>query len=129
MLIPSVRLAARHHWTYRQLSTSVARRMKIVPVPVRSDNYAYLVVDEATKEAAAVDPYDMVKVNEAAETEGVHIVANLTTHHHYDHSGGNSVRFSLSENFAESTDPVHRPLYDSPNIMLPLPHQLICNIC
>lgn len=65
--------------------------MKIVPVPVRSDNYAYLLIDETTKQAAAVDPYDMKKVQSAAEKEGVQIVANLTTHHHYDHSGGNKV--------------------------------------
>lgn len=87
--------------------------MKVVSVPVRSDNYAYLVIDEATKQAAAVDPYDMTKVNEAAETEGVHIVANLTTHHHHDHSGGNSVRLSIWKKFRASTDPAHRHLYDS----------------
>ena len=65
--------------------------MKIVPVPVRSDNYAYLLIDETTKQAAAVDPYDMRKVQSVAEKEGVQIVANLTTHHHYDHSGCNKV--------------------------------------
>lgn len=65
--------------------------MKVVPVPVRSDNYAYLLIDDTTNQAAAVDPYDMKKVQAAAEREGVKIVANLTTHHHYDHSGGNKV--------------------------------------
>lgn len=60
-------------------------------MPVRSDNYAYLVVDESTKEAAVVDPFDMEAVDAAASREGVKIVANLTTHHHKDHSGGNKV--------------------------------------
>ncbi|KAI0079995.1 hydroxyacylglutathione hydrolase [Panus rudis PR-1116 ss-1] len=63
--------------------------MKVVPVPVRSDNYAYLLIDDASKKAAAVDPYDVPKVQAAAEKEGVQIVACLTTHHHHDHSGGN----------------------------------------
>jgi len=63
--------------------------MRVVPVPVRSDNYAYLVVDESTKEAAVVDPFDMEAVDAAANREGVKIIANLTTHHHKDHSGGN----------------------------------------
>jgi len=63
--------------------------MQIVPVPVREDNYAYLLIDESSKQAAAVDPYDVGKVVAAAEKLGVNIVAGITTHHHFDHSGGN----------------------------------------
>lgn len=65
--------------------------MKVVPVPVRQDNYAYLLVDERCNKAAAVDPYDVPKVAEAAEKLGVSIIAAITTHHHNDHSGGNEV--------------------------------------
>ncbi|KAK0502833.1 beta-lactamase-like protein [Armillaria luteobubalina] len=63
--------------------------MKIVPVPVRQDNYSYLLIDELSKTAAAVDPYDVGKVVSAADTLGVKIIAGITTHHHFDHSGGN----------------------------------------
>ncbi|KAG8988949.1 Cytoplasmic glyoxalase II, partial [Tulasnella sp. 427] len=63
--------------------------MKVIPVPVRSDNYAYLLVDEQTKEAAAVDIYDVPKVTAKAKEENVKITSLLTTHHHQDHSGGN----------------------------------------
>ncbi|EMD38484.1 hypothetical protein CERSUDRAFT_113657 [Gelatoporia subvermispora B] len=63
--------------------------MKVVPVPVREDNYAYLLIDDASNKAAAVDPYDVPKVQAAAQQAGVQIVAGITTHHHYDHSGGN----------------------------------------
>ena len=81
----------------RPFSTSSLARMKIVPVPVRSDNYAYLLIDESSNSAAAVDPFDLKKVQSAAESEGVKIVANLTTHHHNDHSGGNNVSLHLSK--------------------------------
>jgi len=63
--------------------------MKVVPVPVRDDNYAYLLIDETTNKAAVVDPYDVAKVTTAAKDLGVQIVAGITTHHHFDHSGGN----------------------------------------
>jgi len=66
--------------------------MKVVPVPVRHDNYAYLLVDEPSNKAAAVDPFDVARVASAAERLGVSIVAAITTHHHLDHSGGNGVR-------------------------------------
>ena len=65
--------------------------MKVVPVPVRDDNYAYLLIDDASNVAAAVDPYDVPKVRAAADQAGVRIVAGITTHHHFDHSGGNQV--------------------------------------
>lgn len=56
--------------------------MRVVPVPVRSDNYAYLLIDDATNKAAAVDPYDVPKVQAQAEKEGVTLSALITTHHH-----------------------------------------------
>lgn len=65
--------------------------MKVVPVPVRSDNYAYLLIDDSGT-AAVVDPYDVQKVTDALEKEGVSkedVKAVITTHHHDDHAGGN----------------------------------------
>ncbi|EKM82821.1 hypothetical protein AGABI1DRAFT_111387 [Agaricus bisporus var. burnettii JB137-S8] len=63
--------------------------MKVVPVPVRQDNYAYLLIDTPSNKAAAVDVYDVDKVSAAAQSLGVSIVAAITTHWHDDHSGGN----------------------------------------
>lgn len=56
--------------------------MKVIPVPVLSDNYAYLLIakDGTT---AAVDPVEPAKVISAAEKEGVKISSVLTTHHHW----------------------------------------------
>lgn len=69
--------------------------MRVVPVPVRKDNYAYLLVDDTVNEAAAVDPCSPSKVKATAEQLGVKVVAGITTHHHNDHSGGNEVRSCL----------------------------------
>lgn len=69
--------------------------MRIVHVPVFSDNYAYLLIDEQRNEAAAVDPAVPDRVIDAAKREGVSITAILTTHHHWDHSDGNEKLLSL----------------------------------
>mmetsp|Transcript_23082 Transcript_23082/g.60989 ORF Transcript_23082/g.60989 Transcript_23082/m.60989 type:complete len:254 (+) Transcript_23082:46-807(+) len=63
--------------------------MRVVVVPVLADNFAYLLIDDKTKQAAAVDPAEAALVLAAAEQEGVTLVAVLTTHHHSDHAGGN----------------------------------------
>ncbi len=62
--------------------------MRIVPVPCLSDNYAYLVIDTSTREAAVVDPSEAAPVIEAAEREGAEVTAIWLTHHHFDHIGG-----------------------------------------
>lgn len=75
-------------------STIPALRMKVVPVLVSADNYAYLLIDEPSMKAAVVDVLDVEKVQAVAEKEGVSIVAGITTHHHQDHSGGNKTLVS-----------------------------------
>ncbi|KAJ4970417.1 hypothetical protein NE237_003516 [Protea cynaroides] len=63
--------------------------MKILHVPCLGDNYSYLIIDESSKEAAAVDPVEPEKVLGAANESGVDLKFVLTTHHHWDHAGGN----------------------------------------
>jgi hydroxyacylglutathione hydrolase len=63
--------------------------MRVIPIPQLADNYAYLVVDETTREAAVVDCAEAEPVLRAAGAEQVRLAAILPTHHHYDHVGGN----------------------------------------
>lgn len=62
--------------------------MRVVAVPNLKDNYAYLVIDEATGSAAVVDPGDAAPIEAAAQREGVALAAIWATHHHHDHVGG-----------------------------------------
>lgn len=64
--------------------------MKVRILPALSDNYMYLLMDPATKEAAIVDPVDPESVISAVAEEGVTLTTLLTTHHHWDHAGGNA---------------------------------------
>jgi len=58
-------------------------------LPALSDNYMYLIVDEATNEAAIVDPVAPETVVAAVKEQNVNLTTVLTTHHHWDHAGGN----------------------------------------
>lgn len=63
--------------------------MRIVTIPCRSDNYAYLLLCEKTQEAAVVDPSEAGPVLEAIAAMNANVTAVWNTHHHYDHVGGN----------------------------------------
>ena len=77
----------RGYHSEQKLVTASTMRVRILPA--LSDNYMYLLVDENTKEAAIVDPVDPDCVIKAVEEEGVKLTTILTTHHHWDHAGGN----------------------------------------
>jgi hydroxyacylglutathione hydrolase len=62
--------------------------MRIIPVPCLSDNYAYLVATDAG-EAAVVDASEARPVRDALAREGLRAAAIWSTHHHWDHVGGN----------------------------------------
>ena len=63
--------------------------MRVVPIPQLTDNYAYLIIDEASRKAGIVDCAEAPAVLRAAGDAGVELVAILPTHHHWDHVGGN----------------------------------------
>ncbi|KIY43633.1 Metallo-hydrolase/oxidoreductase [Fistulina hepatica ATCC 64428] len=88
--------------------------MQVLPVLVSTTNYAYLLIDEPSKKAAVVDPYDVAKVAAVAQSSGVEIIAGITTHHHWDHSGGNKAEkyptakiYGGSDQVPALTDLVH----------------------
>lgn len=76
-------------------------------LPALSDNYMYLIICNQTREAAIVDPVNPETVMSAVKEENVNLKSGnlwtaskiinsnlnitlvLTTHHHWDHAGGN----------------------------------------
>ncbi len=63
--------------------------MRVIPIPQLSDNYAYLVIDDATRTAGVVDCAEADPVRRTVRDTDVELVAILPTHHHWDHIGGN----------------------------------------
>jgi hydroxyacylglutathione hydrolase len=63
--------------------------MAIVAVPQLKDNYAYLVIDDASKQCGVVDCSEADKVLAEVSRRGLKLVAVLPTHWHPDHVGGN----------------------------------------
>lgn len=61
--------------------------MKIEPIPLLSDNYAYLIVDGG--KTAVLDPSEANAIIEFLKDRNLSLDYVLNTHHHGDHSGGN----------------------------------------
>ncbi|KAK0735469.1 beta-lactamase-like protein [Apiosordaria backusii] len=75
------------------LNTPTYRKMHIRSIPMWSDNYAYLVVDDKSKDAVIIDPAHPPEVlpvlQEAINNKEINLTAIVNTHHHHDHAGGN----------------------------------------
>ncbi|CAH2980137.1 unnamed protein product [Chilo suppressalis] len=80
---------------HSQIEHHQYRNMDVKILPALQDNYMYLIVDKATKQAAIVDPVDPKSVMKAVEEQGVNLTSVLTTHHHWDHAGGNEELMKL----------------------------------
>jgi hydroxyacylglutathione hydrolase len=63
--------------------------LEIVPVPAFTDNYLWLVHDDASGETAVVDPGDAAPVLAEAKRRGWTVGQVWNTHWHPDHTGGN----------------------------------------
>ncbi len=63
--------------------------LKILQIPVLTDNYIYLIHDLNSKQTAAIDPAVAEPVLNELEKQGWELSYVFNTHHHGDHVGGN----------------------------------------
>jgi hydroxyacylglutathione hydrolase len=75
-----------------------SNEMRIVPIEALSDNYMYLLIDEQSKECAAIDPVEPKKILDHLIRFNLKLTHVLTTHHHWDHADGNPALIKLCEN-------------------------------
>ena len=64
-------------------------------VPILADNFSYLLHDKENKTAAVIDPAEPNKLLSVARNLDARITTAVTTHHHWDHAGGNLELASL----------------------------------
>lgn len=62
--------------------------LAILPVPILSDNYAWLLHDAASGTTSVVDPGEAAGVAAALKARGWRLSSILLTHHHGDHVAG-----------------------------------------
>lgn len=63
--------------------------LRIERIPTLRDNYTYLLICDATGEAAIVDAPEAEPVVARVEATGARVAKILSTHHHLDHAGAN----------------------------------------
>lgn len=69
---------------------AVFEGLTIHPISMSDDNYAYLVKEHESGTTVLVDPADPIAVQPVLDEYNATPSAVLTTHKHWDHSGGNS---------------------------------------
>lgn len=64
-------------------------------MPNQSDNYSYIIQDTSVSPPSLVfvDPFDLSKLKSSVKSNNLSdskVIGNISTHHHQDHTGGNS---------------------------------------
>jgi glyoxylase-like metal-dependent hydrolase (beta-lactamase superfamily II) len=99
-----------------KMETKENKEIQIICFAILSDNYCYVVYDVSSRTLVAVDPSDPRQLIRFIEENNLNLGGILTTHKHWDHSGGNEILKnkypnvkvfgSSNDNILELTNPV-----------------------
>ena len=62
---------------------------EIYQIPLWEDNYIYLLHEKTKNQTAVIDPGEAKAVNQFLKSKNLKLDCILSTHHHFDHTGGN----------------------------------------
>ena len=63
--------------------------MKVEIIKCLEDNYSYILTDEESNSACVIDPSESKPIIDYTEKNKINLKFILSTHHHFDHVGGN----------------------------------------
>lgn len=70
------------------MKASMTMPLEVITVPCLADNYAFVLGNPATQQAAVVDVPEAAPINAVLADKGWHLTTVLLTHHHADHVQG-----------------------------------------
>ena len=74
-----------------KFKTKKEKEIEILCFAILSDNYCYAIHDVSTKSITVIDPADPRPLIKYIEENQLKLTGILTTHKHWDHSGGNEI--------------------------------------
>eukprot|EP01080_Neovahlkampfia_damariscottae_P013063 gene13063-8271_t len=74
-----------------KFKTKEGKEIELLCFAILSDNYTFVLHDVSTKSITTIDPADPRPLIKFIEENKLNLTSILTTHKHWDHSGGNEV--------------------------------------